>query len=122
MAPLQMKPDAYEANLALERDWERLFRQLTRNWDFAMKYSIIAGFFLATMASSHADPNPTRQDIEHLCLRPSDVKSHVLIEGDGQADGGVIIRLLGLHLNGSARFTKEEWNGVQAALPSTDVA
>ena len=87
-----------------------------------MKRAFIACILVVAAKSSFADTNPILQDLEHLCLRPSDVKKHLIIEGDGKADGGVIVRLFGLHVEGAARFAKEEWNGVQAALPPWDVA
>jgi hypothetical protein len=96
--------------------------RLAQTWGFAMKCSIVVSLFLAVTAPSYADTNPLVQDVEHICLRPSDQKSHLLIEGDGKTDGGFIIRLFGLQVNGSAHFTKEEWDGVLAALPPRDVA
>jgi hypothetical protein len=90
----------------------------------AMQYSITVSLLLclATTTSSYSESIPTPADVEHLCLRPSEAKTHLRVDGDGKANSGLIIRLVGLHLSGSAHFSKEEWNGVQAALPAADVA
>jgi hypothetical protein len=87
-----------------------------------MRHAIVVCCFVAVAAPAYADSDSMMKDVEHICLRPSDVKSHLRVEADGKAEGGVIIRLLGLQMGASAHFTKEEWDGVQAALPPKDVA
>lgn len=118
-----MAPDYIDFNLwSTDYPARKICLATNENVEFALKHPIVASLILAAATASYAEANPLILDIEHICLRPSDAKSHLLIAGDGKVDGGVIVKLFGLHVDGSAHFTKEEWDGVQAALPPRDVA